>query len=84
MSEDFERISDTELRNCTRASTNNFFIPRVKGNCTNTFFYSGIKAWNSLPTEIKQIQNEGTFKDKVRRNITLEARTVEACPFLFF
>ena len=84
MSEDFDRISDTELRNCTRANLNNFSIPRVKGNCTNAFFYSGIKAWNSLPTEIKQIQNESTFKDKVKRNIVFEARTVETCPFLFF
>ena len=84
MFENFNRISDTELRNCTRASINNFFLPRVQGNCINIFFYSGIKAWNSLPAEIKHIQNESTFKDKVKRNIALEARTVESCPFLFF
>ena len=84
MWEDFNRISDTDLRHCTRASINNFFLPRVQGNCTNTFFYSGIKAWNSLPAEIKQIQNENTFKDKVKRNIAFETRMVESCPFLFF
>ena len=38
MTENFDRISDTELRNCTRASANNFFLPRVQGNCNNTFF----------------------------------------------
>lgn len=84
MMENFNKISDTELRNCTRASTNNFFLPRVKGNCTSTFFYTGIKNWNSLPAEIKQIQNESTFKDKVKRNIAFEARNIESCPFLFF
>ena len=84
MLENFNRISDTGLRNCTRASLNNFFLPRVQGNCTNTFFYSSIKAWNLLPTEIKQIQRESTFKDKVKRNIVLDVRTVESCPFLFF
>ena len=38
MCEEFNRISDTELRHCTRASIDNFFLPRVQGNCTNTFF----------------------------------------------
>ena len=83
MMEHFDKISDTELRNCTRASANNFFLPRVQGNCINSFFYSGIKNWNSLPAEIKQIDNESTFKDKVKRNIEFEARNTESCPFLF-
>ena len=48
------------------------------------FFYSGIKNWNSLPAEIKQTDNESTFKDKVKRNIEFEARNTESCPFLFF
>ena len=39
MCEDFNRISDTELRQCTRASIKFFFLPRVQGNCTNTFFF---------------------------------------------
>ena len=84
MSENFHKISDTELRNCTRASANNFFLPRVQGVGTNTFFYSGIKDWNSLPAEIKQIQNENNFKNKVKTNLAFEARNIESCPFLFF
>ncbi len=38
MTENFARISDTELRNCTRASANNLFLPGIQGNCNNTFF----------------------------------------------
>ena len=84
MTEYFDKISDTDLRNCTRASANNFFLPRVKGQGMHTFFYSAIKNWNSLPASIKQIQNENTFKDKTKRNIVFEARNIENCPFLFF
>ena len=80
----FDRIIDTELRNCTRASRNNFFLPRVQKQAINTFFYSGIKDWNSLPTNIKQIQNVNTFKVHVQKNLKLKAKSTETCPFLFF
>ena len=84
MMENFNKISDTDLRNCTRASANNFFLPRVKGQGMHTFYFSAIKNWNSLPSNIKQMQNENTFKEKTKRNIVFEARNIENCPFLFF
>ena len=84
LKENFNRIIDTELRNCTRSSRNNFFLPRVKKQAINTFFYSGIKDWNSLPTSIKQIQNINTFKDHVKKNLESKARRSETSPFLFF
>ena len=84
LKEHFDRIIDTELRNCTRASRNNFFLPRVQKQAINTFFYSGIKDWNSLPTNIKQIQNVNAFKVHVQKNLELKARSTETCPFLFF
>ena len=84
LKEHFNRIIDTELRNCTRSSLNNFFLPRVQNQAANTFFYSGIKEWNSLPANIKQIENVDTFKDHVRKHLELKARNNETCPFLFF
>ena len=39
MRENFDRLCDIESRNCTRASANNFFLPRVKQQGTNTFFF---------------------------------------------
>ena len=84
LNEHFNKISDTELRGCTRASTHNFFLPRIKGQGSNTFYFSGIKNWNSLPARIKEIQNFKIFKDKVKRNIAFEAKESELSPFLFF
>ena len=84
LKEHFNKISDTELRGCTRASINNFFLPRIKGQGSNTFYFSGIKNWNSLPARIKEIQNFKVFKDKVKRNISFEAKESELSPFLFF
>ena len=62
LKEHFHRICDTELRNCTRASFHNFFVPRVYRQASNTFFYSGIKDWNFLPANIKQIESFNLFK----------------------
>ena len=84
MKEKFDRLCDTELKNCTRASANNFFLPRVKKQGINTFFYSGIKDWNSLPASIKQIKNEESFRNRAKHNIVMEARKAESCPFVFF
>ena len=82
--ENVNRICDTELRNCTRASANNFFLPRVEMQGISTFYYSGIKDWNSLPASIKQIQDEEAFRNRVKSNIEFEARQIETCPFLYF
>ena len=80
----FHKLSNTDLRNCTRASFNNFFVPRVNKQAVNTFFYSGIKDWNFLPSRIKQIQTLDVFKERVKDKILLEARDSESCPFLFY
>ena len=84
LEEHFYKICDTDLRKCTRSSLNNFFLPRVEKQAINTFFYTGIKDWNSLPTNVKQIQNLDSFKDHVKNNYVLEARRSETSPFLFF
>ena len=39
----------------TRAKANNFYKPRM---CTNTFTYSAIDEWNSLPNNVKAMKNE--------------------------
>ena len=84
MKDHFHKISETELRNCTRASFHNFFVPKVNKQATNTFFYSGIKDWNFLHSNLKQIPTLDIFKEKVKDKILLEARESESCPFLFY
>ena len=58
MHENFNSLCDTDLRNCTRASVNNLFLPRVEKQGINTFFYSFL----FLPSSIKQINDEKSFR----------------------
>ena len=46
----------------TRSSNSNFYIPPRKGGESTTFFYSGIKDWNSLPDQIKSCNNKNSVK----------------------
>jgi hypothetical protein len=50
----------------TRSSKSNFYIPPIKGGKSTTFFYSGIKDWNSLPDPIKSCNNKNSFKFNVK------------------
>ena len=60
----------TTVRDChhyfTRSSEYNFFVPPVKGQQFHTFYYNGIKDWNSLPVSIKSIKNTEAFKSRVK------------------
>ena len=84
LKENFHRISDTELRQCTRASRLNFFLPRVQNQATNTFYFSAIKDWNSLPPKIKEITNAESFRTIVKNHILTELKNKETCPFLYY
>ena len=44
-------------------TNNNFYMPKIS---TNTFAYTSINDWNSLPSNIKGIKNEKTFKNRVK------------------
>ena len=82
--ENFFRISDTELRQCTRASRLNFFLPRVHNQAVNTFYFSAIKDWNSLPAKIKEITNADSFRNLIKKHILTELWNKERCPFLYY
>ena len=53
LSEQFIKVSDVHHH------TENFIVPSVNGVAPTTFYYSGIKDWNSLPSDVKQ---KCTFK----------------------
>ena len=44
----------------TRSINSNLCIPPIKGGESTTFFYSGIKDWNSLPDQIKSCNNKNS------------------------
>ena len=81
MSQNFYRIRDMQ-RISTRASAYNYFVPRVEGEASKTFFYNAIKYWNSLPDNIKLMENENSFKEKVKLHIRREAREKEQSLFV--
>ena len=59
-------ISNNTWFIATRGKAYNFHIPRIN---TNTFAYTAIKDWNSLPSRIKEIDSEKLFKKKVKRHL---------------
>ena len=83
LKEKFSKISDTELKQCTRASRFNFFLPRVLNQAVNTFYFSGIKDWNALPAKIKEITNADSFRSAVKEHILTELKNKAICPFVY-
>ena len=51
----------------TRGSTENFIVPSVNGVAATTFYCSGIKDWNSLPSDVKQKCTFNGFKSAARQ-----------------
>ena len=80
----FNRIGDTELRVCTRASSNNLFLPRVKNQGVHTFYFSVIKDWNFLPAKIKDLTNRDHFRTSLRKHILTELKNKEQCQNMFY
>ena len=67
MNFNFNKLSHTHRYN-TRGGSTNFLVPVIKGQTCNTFFYTGIKEWNLLPTHIKSCISHLQFKKAVKRH----------------
>ena len=74
--ENFIKRSERHNHN-TRDSHLNFVVPKVKGQGINTFHFSSIKAWNSLPSNIKSINSYHSFKKEVKSHLALKSRLRE-------
>ena len=74
LSDNFCEVNSVHCRE-TRASHFNFYVPSVKGRATETFYFKGIKDWNSLPDDVKAIDNYGHFKKQTKAYIL--ARSLE-------
>ena len=77
----FQQLSENENRITTRAKANNFYKPRM---CTNTFAYSAIADWNSLPNNVKTIKNENKFKESLKKTILQDARKSKENPYIYY
>ena len=76
LSDNFIKVADRHIHN-TRDSHLNFAVPRVKGQCINTFNFSSVKVWNSLPGHIKSINSYSNFKKEVKAHLALESKLRE-------
>ena len=70
LSEHFIKVSDVH-HHFTRGSTENCEIPSVSGVAATTFYYSGIKDWNSLPLDVKQKCTFNGFKSAARQYLRI-------------
>ncbi len=50
----------------TRFSINSFYVPKVQGAASSTFYSNGIKDWNALPNFIQTMENKDAFKKAVK------------------
>lgn len=70
------------LQHChnTRASIRSCIVPRVNYAGKDSFFYSGIMAWNRLPIGTQLLASRGTFKRRVKQ---IWWNKVDMCWLLF-
>jgi hypothetical protein len=68
----FKRLQDVHGHN-TRGNKLNFYVPKVTEVTKKTFFYNSILDWNSLPPNIKQIENKLTFKKGLKFHIKVNS-----------
>ena len=50
----------------------------------NTFTYSAIDEWNSLPNNVKAMKNEKMFKESLKKTILKDARKSDESPFVYY
>ena len=82
MFNNFTKIRDTQRGIFTRAFINNFFLPRVDKEAIYSFYYTGINNWNSLPDDIKMIENERIFKEQLKLYLKKVANEKEMSTFV--
>ena len=57
----------SEIGHVTRSGNRACFVPRVNSFAIKSFFYTGIKQWNALPSATQLIINKQTFKSEVKK-----------------
>ena len=61
-----------------RGSSENFVVQRVSGHASTTFFFNGIKDWNSLPSDIKRVETFNRLKTSVKGFLNSQMQLKEA------
>ena len=57
--------------------------PPVNGVAATTFYYSGIKDWNSLPSDVKQKCTFNGFKSAARQYLRSQLQLMESDTYVY-
>ena len=58
----------------TRSRNRACFVARVNSFAIKSFFYTGIKQWNALPSATQLISNKQAFKSEVKKLLWMKLR----------
>ena len=83
LSEQFINVSDVH-HHFTRGSTEKFIVPSVNGVAAATFYYRGIKDWNSLPLDVKQKCTFNGFKSAVIQYLRSQLQLMESDTYVYY
>lgn len=83
LKENFVPLKEVHHHN-TRSSGYNFLVPRCQGIDSSTFYYNGIKDWNSLPDWLKQIESSQRFKVALKQHLIQHGQATDQNSFLFY
>jgi len=65
--------NDNSSRSQTLRNSLDFEIPRMKTEFgKSSFYYTGVKAWNKIPNEIKEVDNFNRFDAQIRQFVVKE------------
>ncbi len=68
-----EFFKKTSHNHITRSSFASFQIPQVNSITKTSFNYNATQEWNSLPEELKLIQNKDSFKKHLKQHLLSKA-----------
>ena len=61
-----------------------FIVPSVNGVAATTFYYSGIKDWNSLPSNVKQKCTFNGLKSAARQYLRSQLQLMESDTYAYY
>ena len=83
MKDKFSKISNVHSYN-TRSSSYNFHVPSINGVSAQSFYYTAIILWNSLPNNLKSIRQIDIFKKELKMYYVDEMYRKEAEVFYYY
>ena len=57
----------------TRGSNYNFRVPKINTVTAGTFYYNAIKQWNSLPDDLRSVEDKVQFKKSLKTHLKIVA-----------